>query len=113
MQGLPISPAPHDTAGADDRFSAAPTALGFSSGSISQPFRAGLTFGGRPAGPCIYSDLCCVISPSTCRRQVSCSAAPGKGVPFYGEGALVSGVAKNAGAIAFVATSSNERGNAV
>jgi hypothetical protein len=29
------------------------------------------------------------------------------------KGTLVSGVAKNAGAIAFVATSSNERGNAV
>jgi hypothetical protein len=35
-----------DTGRTDDRFSAAPTALGSSSGSISQPFRAGLTFGG-------------------------------------------------------------------
>jgi hypothetical protein len=31
--------------------SAAPTALGFFSGLVSQPFRAGLTFGGRPSGP--------------------------------------------------------------
>jgi hypothetical protein len=62
-----------DTGRADDRFSAAPTALGSSSGSISQPFRAGLTFGGRPSGPCIYGDLCPVISPLTCRRLVSCS----------------------------------------
>src|ERR1700736_7049789 len=38
--------------------SAAPTALGSSSGSISQPFRAGLTFGGRPSGPYIYGNLC-------------------------------------------------------
>src|SRR3984957_8255233 len=30
--------------------------------SIPQPFRAGLTFGGRPSGPCIYRDLCGVIS---------------------------------------------------
>ena len=37
--------AANDTGRADDRFSAAPTALGSSSGSISQPFRAGLTFG--------------------------------------------------------------------
>jgi hypothetical protein len=40
---------------ADDRFSAAPTALGSSSGSISQPFRTGLTFGGWPSGPCHFS----------------------------------------------------------
>jgi hypothetical protein len=60
-------------------FSAAPTALGSSSGSISQPFRAGLTFGGRPSRPCIYGDLCRVISPSTCRRQVGCShGTPGQ-----------------------------------
>jgi hypothetical protein len=70
---------PNDTGRADDRFGAAPTALGFSSGSISQPFRAGLTFGGRPSGPCTYGDLCCVISPSTCRRQVACShGTPGQ-----------------------------------
>ncbi len=55
----------YDTAVAGDRFCAAPTALRSSSGSISQPFRAGLTFGGRPSGPCIYSDLRCVIPPST------------------------------------------------
>ena len=48
---------------ADDRFSAAPTALGSSSGSISQPFRAGLTFGGRPSGPCIYGDLAVSFLP--------------------------------------------------
>jgi hypothetical protein len=47
--------APNDTGRAEDRFSAAPTALGSSSGSISQPFRAGLTFGGRPSGPCIMA----------------------------------------------------------
>jgi hypothetical protein len=34
-------------------FSAAPTALDHSSSSTSQPFRAGLTFGSRPSGPCI------------------------------------------------------------
>jgi hypothetical protein len=39
-------------------------------GLISQPFRAGLTFGGRPSGPCIHGDLCSVISLFTCRRQV-------------------------------------------
>jgi hypothetical protein len=65
--------APKDTGSADDRLSAAPTALGSSSRSISQPSRAGLTFGGRPSGPCIRGDLCRVISPSTCRKQVSCS----------------------------------------
>jgi hypothetical protein len=75
--------APNDTAGADGRFSAAPTALGSSSGSISQPFRAGLTFGGRPSGPCIYSDLCRVISPSTGRRQVSCSHGTPHGTPGH------------------------------
>jgi hypothetical protein len=41
-----------------------------SSGSISQPFRAGLTFGGRPSGPCIQGDFCRVVSPSTWGRQV-------------------------------------------
>jgi hypothetical protein len=45
------------TQGEDDQLSAAPTALGSSSGSVSQPFRAGLTFGGRPSGPYIYGDL--------------------------------------------------------
>jgi hypothetical protein len=68
--------APHDSGRAEDRLSAAHTALGSSSQSISQPFRAGLTFGGRPSGPCICGDLCPVISPSTCPRQVSCSHAP-------------------------------------
>ncbi len=34
---------------------------------------AGLTFGGRPSGPCIHGDFCRVISLSTCRRQVDCS----------------------------------------
>ena len=75
------SAARDDTGRANDRFSAAPTALGSSSGSISQPFRAGLTFGGRPSGPCIYGDLCRVISPSTCRRQVSCSHGTLHGEP--------------------------------
>jgi hypothetical protein len=56
-----------------DRSGAAPTALGFSSGSISQPFRAGLTFGGRPSGPYVYGDLCRVISLPT---RLSESAAP-------------------------------------
>jgi hypothetical protein len=65
--------APNVTGRADDGFSAAPTALG-PSGSISQPFRAGLTFGGRPSGPCIHGDLSGVISPSTCRRQLSCDS---------------------------------------
>jgi hypothetical protein len=55
------------------RFSAAPTALESSPRSISQPFRAGLTFGGRPSRPCILGDSCLVISPSTRRRQVSCA----------------------------------------
>ncbi len=67
------SPAPNDTGSADDRFSAAPPALRFSSGSISQPFRAGLTFGGRPSRPCICDEVSSVISPSTCRKEVSCS----------------------------------------
>jgi hypothetical protein len=40
---------------------------------ISQPFRAGLTFGGRPSGPCTYGDLCPVSSLLTCRRHVGCS----------------------------------------
>ncbi len=73
--------APNDTGRADDWLSAAPTALGSSSGSISQPFRAGLTFGGRPSGPCIYADLCHVISPSTCPGQVSCSHGTLHGEP--------------------------------
>jgi hypothetical protein len=51
---------------------AALPALGSWSGSISQPFRAGLTFGGRPSKPGIYCDLCRVISPSTCRGKLSC-----------------------------------------
>jgi hypothetical protein len=38
--------APNDTAGVDDRFR-----------SVSKPFRAGLTFGGRPSGPCTCTDL--------------------------------------------------------
>ena len=29
-------------------------------GVDSQPFRAGLTFGGRPSGPCIYDHVCSV-----------------------------------------------------
>jgi hypothetical protein len=45
------------TQGEDDQLSAAPTALGSSPGSMSQPFRAGLTFGGRPSGPYIHGDL--------------------------------------------------------
>src|ERR1700730_5296838 len=67
LHGAPgqVGFAPNDTGRADDRFSAAPTALGSSSGSISQPFRAGLTFGGRPSGPYIYGDLCRVISLPT------------------------------------------------
>src|ERR1700678_1533912 len=40
--------APNDTGRGGRRFSAAPTAPGSSSTLISQPFRAGLTFGGRP-----------------------------------------------------------------
>src|SRR5271168_2790957 len=55
--------APNDTGRADDRYSAAPTALGSSSGSISQPSRAGLTFGGRPSGPCIHGDLALSFLP--------------------------------------------------
>ena len=51
------------------RFSAAPTALDHVR-PISQPFRAGLTFGSRPFGPCIHGILGRVISLSTCRRQV-------------------------------------------
>jgi hypothetical protein len=75
LHGTPgqVGYAPNDTGRGDDRFSAAPTALGSSSGSISQPFRAGLTFGGRPSGPCFYGHLCRVISPSTCPGK---SAAP-------------------------------------
>jgi hypothetical protein len=46
--------------------SAAPTSLGSSWGLISQPFRAGLTFGGRPlrqaqgrlSGPRLWGDSC-------------------------------------------------------
>jgi hypothetical protein len=49
VAGLLIA-APNDTAGADDWFGAARTALGSYSGSISQPFRAGLTFGDGPPG---------------------------------------------------------------
>src|SRR5271163_4017393 len=51
-------------------FSAAPTALGSSSILVSQPFRAGLTFGTRPSGPCIHGAFCRVFSPSICCRQV-------------------------------------------
>ncbi len=40
--------------------------------SISQPFRAGLTFGGRPSGPCVHDDFAASFS-LTCRRQVGCS----------------------------------------
>jgi hypothetical protein len=73
---LSESAAPRDDKGrVDDRFSAAPTALGSSSGSISQPFRAGLTFGGRPSGPCFYGDLCRVISASTCRGKPAAPTA--------------------------------------
>jgi hypothetical protein len=40
---------------------------------------AGLTFGGRPSGPCLYGDLCRVSSPSTCHRPGDCShGAPGQ-----------------------------------
>jgi hypothetical protein len=28
-----------------------------------QPFRAGLTFGGRPSGPCIHGDLAVSLLP--------------------------------------------------
>jgi hypothetical protein len=84
VAGLLIA-APNDTAGVDDWFGAARTALGSYSGSISQPFRAGLTFGGRPSGPCIYCDLCRVISPSTCRWQVSRSGkTKGRAVAYLG-----------------------------
>jgi hypothetical protein len=50
---------PNDTR-AEDRFSVAPTALGIIFDLISQPFRAGLTFGGRPSGPCVHGDFCSV-----------------------------------------------------
>jgi hypothetical protein len=51
------------------RFSAAPTALESSLGSISQPFRAGLTFGIGPPG-LVSMAIAGFISPSACRRQV-------------------------------------------
>jgi hypothetical protein len=39
------------------RLSAAPTALRSSSGLSPQPFRAGLTFSGRPSGPLLHGDF--------------------------------------------------------
>jgi hypothetical protein len=55
--------AANDTWRAGDGLSTAPTALASFSGSISQPFRAALTFGGRPSGPCINCNLCRVMFP--------------------------------------------------
>ncbi len=52
------------------RFSAAPNGARIIFGIDSQPFRAGLTFGSRPSGPCIHGDLRLVICPSTCSRRV-------------------------------------------
>ena len=57
--------------------------------SISQPFRAGLTFGPRPSGPCIHGDLA-VISPSACLRQICCPGSQRVGGRF-GVGLLLDG----------------------
>jgi hypothetical protein len=58
--------------------SAAPTALGITLRRY-QPFRAGLTFSHRPAGPWLNRDSCRVIFLSTCRRQV-CAPSDTDGV---------------------------------